>query len=604
MACAALSSWAAATPALGATTYVVSSNLDAQKEPGSGAACRSTAPGNPCTFRAAIETVNTVGSGNTIQVPGGLGPYTLNPALSSPILAVGAAIEATPGPVPQIDAGHAVIAFIANATDPVTISGLSFSNGSSAGVADFGGGLLNLVHVSIHGTSGSAALWATGPMAVDGGDVSQNQGGGVFAFSSATFNGTSVTRNLSGAGIQALGSLTMHGGSLSDNVNPTNSGGGLIAFSSANLSGTTVARNRSGGLGGGIEALASLALDDVKVTDNQAAGGAGGVLVDGTVGSASATISNSTLSGNSSQGSGGGIGVALGTLTLTGSTLNGNSSSQGDGGGIGAVGSSLSLTNDTLTGNTAPAFSGGGLSQTAVGPSRVRPVNALDAANQELQQMRAWLAAQRISAPGLPRSVPAPPRAPGRAPTAGTTLNSVTVAGNSAARGGGISNSLGVPLSVRDSIVGGNVSAAGDPNCLGPLTSAGYNIESAAGCGFKAGGDQQGKDPLLAPLAGNGGPTNTMALEPGSPAVDAGDPACPPPATDQRGVTRPMGARCDVGAYEAVPTANALLPGPALPRPPVTGHPPDGETGWVRLTALAGALALMVLISAAAAVRS
>jgi hypothetical protein len=53
-------------------------------------------------------------------------------------------------------------------------------------------------------------------------------------------------------------------------------------------------------------------------------------------------------------------------------------------------------------------------------------------------------------------------------------------------------------------------------------------------------------------LADNGGGTETHALLPGSAAIDAGTPDCPPPATDQRGVPRPQGAGCDAGAYEAV----------------------------------------------------
>jgi hypothetical protein len=59
------------------------------------------------------------------------------------------------------------------------------------------------------------------------------------------------------------------------------------------------------------------------------------------------------------------------------------------------------------------------------------------------------------------------------------------------------------------------------------------------------------QDPLLDPagLQDNGGPTQTIALQPGSPAIDAAV-ACPPPATDQRGVARPQGAACDIGAFE------------------------------------------------------
>ena len=65
-------------------------------------------------------------------------------------------------------------------------------------------------------------------------------------------------------------------------------------------------------------------------------------------------------------------------------------------------------------------------------------------------------------------------------------------------------------------------------------------------------GDQPNTDPLLGPLADNGGPTLTHALGVGSPAIDSADAgACP--ATDQRGVARPQGAGCDVGSFEYVP---------------------------------------------------
>ncbi len=64
--------------------------------------------------------------------------------------------------------------------------------------------------------------------------------------------------------------------------------------------------------------------------------------------------------------------------------------------------------------------------------------------------------------------------------------------------------------------------------------------------------DQSFTDALLGPLADNGGPTLTHALGAGSPAIDAADAgACP--ATDQRGVARPQGAGCDVGAFELIP---------------------------------------------------
>ena len=89
-------------------------------------------------------------------------------------------------------------------------------------------------------------------------------------------------------------------------------------------------------------------------------------------------------------------------------------------------------------------------------------------------------------------------------------------------------------------------------SCSDPLTSQGHNLDSGDSCGFTAPADLRNTDPRLDTLKDNGGFTPTLALLPGSPAIDAGDnAACP--ATDQRGVTRPQGAACDIGAYEAAP---------------------------------------------------
>jgi len=98
-----------------------------------------------------------------------------------------------------------------------------------------------------------------------------------------------------------------------------------------------------------------------------------------------------------------------------------------------------------------------------------------------------------------------------------------------------------------DTIVATN-QAAGSPDCAGPVTSGGNNLESGTSCGFTALGDVQA-NPKLAPLRANGGPTRTRALRPGSPALNAGDNGtCEP--RDQRGIRRPQGPRCDIGSYE------------------------------------------------------
>lgn len=127
-----------------------------------------------------------------------------------------------------------------------------------------------------------------------------------------------------------------------------------------------------------------------------------------------------------------------------------------------------------------------------------------------------------------------------------TILNS-TFAHNDASISGGAVFVNG-PVTMTNTIVAFNGSIA----CSGAVTNGGYNIDSETSCGFgSASGSMSNTDPRLAPLGKNGGPTKTMALLAGSPAIDAVLTGCPPPATDQRGIPRPQGARCDIGAFEA-----------------------------------------------------
>jgi hypothetical protein len=132
----------------------------------------------------------------------------------------------------------------------------------------------------------------------------------------------------------------------------------------------------------------------------------------------------------------------------------------------------------------------------------------------------------------------------------------------------------------RGSAVMGNtiIAANGGDACAAPepLTSRGGNLVDDTTCGLTVAGDQQGVDPLLGPLADNGGPTRTHLPGPGSPAIDGGV-ASNCPATDQRGVARPQdgdddgSAVCDAGAVEVegaeplpidtTPTTSATGPG-------------------------------------------
>ena len=133
-------------------------------------------------------------------------------------------------------------------------------------------------------------------------------------------------------------------------------------------------------------------------------------------------------------------------------------------------------------------------------------------------------------------------------------------------------------MNLKGSILAGNTGAVSAPDCGGALTSQGNNlIGNASGCPIT---NQQptdiiGQNPQLGPLADNGGPTDTHALVPGSPAIDAGPPDAPP--TDQRGVPRSS----DIGAYEyatcggrwstgSAPRATTSSP---APRPPTASSP-------------------------------
>ncbi len=98
-----------------------------------------------------------------------------------------------------------------------------------------------------------------------------------------------------------------------------------------------------------------------------------------------------------------------------------------------------------------------------------------------------------------------------------------------------------------------NPSPEGSCDGSGDITSLGYNLDSSDNClGAGGPGDQPFTDPRLFPGAplDNGGPTPTIALFQNSPAIDEGNPSCPPPDTDQRGFVRPQFERCDSGAYE------------------------------------------------------
>ena len=145
-----------------------------------------------------------------------------------------------------------------------------------------------------------------------------------------------------------------------------------------------------------------------------------------------------------------------------------------------------------------------------------------------------------------------------------TTLTNSTVSGNTAtAQGGGIHDTgTGGSVDLLNSIIAGNTVSGNASDCSGILTSLGHNLSSDGTCGLSlASGDLLNTDPLLGPLGlrNNGGPTLTVALLPGSAAIDTGDDSVLGSphnlANDQRGAGFPrlQGAHVDIGAFEATP---------------------------------------------------
>jgi uncharacterized repeat protein (TIGR01451 family) len=253
--------------------------------------------------------------------------------------------------------------------------------------------------------------------------------------------------------------------------------------------------------------------------NNKWPGGAAGVFNGGDL-----VINYCTIIGNTADSAGGGI-TNSGTLTINYSTLSGNIS-DGDGGAIYVNDGQVTISNTTISSNSA--YAGGGI---YIGDGTVRLSNCTISSNEPS---------------GLDvRS------------DAVVSINNCTIAGNTNPTwGGGINNVNGGVVDLQNSLLIDNTSPNG-PDCIGPIGSAGYNlIGDTSGCTFTSTtGDLINIDADLTPLEDHGGSTLTHGLSPGSPAINAGNPAgCTddlgsPLPTDQRGAPR-VGV-CDIGSYEA-----------------------------------------------------
>jgi hypothetical protein len=296
------------------------------------------------------------------------------------------------------------------------------------------------------------------------------------------------------------GTLVVTDSTISGNSS-TLSGGGIFNAEGGlvEVSGSTISGNRAELFsGGGIynEQGGTVIVTDSTVHNNEAADFGGGVF---NARGGKVEVEDSTFSINHASDGGGGI-FNSGALSVTSSTFSANDSDV-DAGGIQNEDGTLSVTNSTFWANNATQ-TGGAILNSSEG--------VLDVTNS-------------------------------------------TFSGNSSGEGaGGVHSRFGDTATLRSTIVADNAGG----NCLGLITDGGYNVDDDGTCGFtQATGSLPNTNPLLDPagLQDNGGPTQTIALQPESPAVDlVGQGACPPPTTDQRGVQRPQGESCDSGAFELV----------------------------------------------------
>ena len=309
--------------------------------------------------------------------------------------------------------------------------------------------------------------------------------------------------------------------------------GGGMSYGTAGVGGPG-----GSGKGGACYNAGSLALVQTTAAANEAAGGRGGQSPE----SEWHLIPSVAKGGSGAPGAGGGL-FNVESAWLLNVTLCGNRAAGGAGGWGGYYTSPGYHT--AQAGNGADGTGGALLN-----------LGSLSATNCTLWNNQA-IGGEASNRPGA-GGTPTPPYLLG---TPGQSRGATLCASN--------------PVAVLNTILGG---AGSTSNCAGALTDLGHNLCSDASAAFTRTGSLNSTDPLLAGLGDNGGPTRTLALRAGSPAINAGDPSVYP-AVDQRGVARPAGPASDIGAFEG----NGLLL-PVLTMTLSPGSIIAGATATLQLT--------------------
>ena len=427
-------------------------------------------------------------------------------------------------------------------------------------------------HTSLdaHG-GGLASLTATGNVTITDSTFTANTaaGGNGGIFNNAKGSGAKGgsiyfeggTLNLSGSRIEASQANGGNGGNQDQNGQTNGGFGGLAQGGGAWVGGGTVTINNS-------------TFDDTEANGgNSGTGGnganpGGGADGGGLYSLGNVTVTNSTF--HLAEANGGDGGDAFGSTCLGGHQA-------GDGGGarggaIFADGGSLTINTATFANNSATGGNGGDGGQTdgglncgnhgAGGLAHGGAIANNNAATLNIKHGTISLNNAQAGNTGVNQggaNKPPRPAAEGagggiRVGPGSVTLENTIIAGNTAANG--LGDATGAPIP--------------GPNVDGSVNSNGHNLLGVAteATGFTGTGDQTGADPMLAALADNGGPTQTMALSPGSPAIDAG---LPSGATlDQRGKSRTFddpgvantagSDGTDIGAFELQPLCSLDCP--------------------------------------------